>query len=232
MWVKKWMSYAMKTQRPSFSWSPVGLSSLLHAWTCAPVIEKTQAGILWERRPHLFSDEHFLKTFPRTYFLERMSAITAKRLSDNKVFHGPRMLDRSVNICVRRAVFCAKRDVLSSRRDASVKKQKVSLPIALRKRNCGCLPYKNTGQNAQTACLKRRKTQNTDRRAATAHLLEALRKIQILMIQSCEFSLHSFLLPLNRRILCAKQNDGDSSSRLPFCWYLHQYCYFSMPHLL
>lgn len=115
-------------------------------------------------------------------------------------------------------MFCAKRDVLSSRRDASVKKQKVSLPIALRKRNCGCLPYKNTGQNAQTACLKRRKTQNADRRAATARLLEALRKIQILMIQSCEFSLHSFLLPLNRRILCAKQNDGDSSSRLPFCW--------------
>lgn len=110
---------------------------------------------------------------------------------------------------MRRAVFCAKRDVLSSLRDVSVKKQKVSLPIALRKLNCGCLPYKNTGQNAQTVCLKHRKTQNTDRRATTAHLLEALRKIQILMIQSCECSPHSFLLPLNRRILCAKQNDGD-----------------------
>lgn len=36
VWVKKWMSYAMKTQRPSFSWSPVGLF-LPSSQTCAPV---------------------------------------------------------------------------------------------------------------------------------------------------------------------------------------------------
>lgn len=153
---------------------------LITSWSFPPFFTHTPARRSQKRHKQEYCEKEnlifsqtsiFSKHFPELIFSKECLLSPRNDFLTIKSFTAHVCLTEGVDICVRHAVFCAKRDVLSSRRDASVK-QKVSLPIALRKLNCGCLPYKNTGRNAQTACLKRRKTQNTDRRAATAHVLD------------------------------------------------------------